>query len=107
MAIVTYYSKQNVTDNDGLDPTIVSGNFTTIVDGSFNANNTSFTISIDPDTISRPGQYVIIKASSITGYSNSTLSFISNSKLSPRQVKRESVKYPDGLTYDCLVVTIS
>jgi hypothetical protein len=106
MAIITYHSRQNVTDNDGLDPTIISGNFTTIVDGVFNASNSNFIISLDPGTITRPGQYVIIKATSITGFSSSTLNFSSASFLSPRQVRRELVKYPDGLTYDCVIVSV-
>ena len=90
------YQNNKVPDN------VATGDFTITVP-TYACGNTVQPIVLDDSTAMLPGRYVVIKATSITGYVGANVT--PPAGLSVSGVSREFVNF-SGTTYDCIVVTL-
>jgi hypothetical protein len=72
-----------------------------------NAGSASFSIELDASLIKRPGRYVVLRAGSISNYAGATASFVGATSLNVRAVSQETVTFPGGTAYACVVVTVA
>ena len=81
---------------------VTSGDWTITVTGTYACGSTVQPFDLSSATMTA-GRYVLVRASSITGYVGATVT--PPSGLSVYGISRENVNYA-GTTYDCVVVTL-
>ena len=81
---------------------VTSGDWTITVTGTYACGSTVQPFDLTSAGMTA-GRYVLVRASSITGYVGATVT--PPSSLSAYSISRENVNYL-GTTYDCIVVTL-
>lgn len=106
MSILVRHGYQNVSTGSGNDPSVSMHDATIRVGGDANLGSVNHDISINSSLMKRPGKYVIIKAFSISNVTLLNVSLTPTSMLGSRAFEIITVKYPDGNSYECLVLSI-
>lgn len=84
---------------------IITGNYT-LTTPALDCNNQTFNMVLDLDTISRPGNYVLVKADSISNYVGAIVQYDGFPDLNVRgTVRHQTVKFSNR-SYDCLIVIV-